>query len=1197
MLNGDIKFWEPESMLPDDTNGGQMTHTEIISGQVGNLVPPIAEADRVSGSVAGYKFYVGVDTDNTDIYYKPWIFVSRPPANAGLGTVLFNTDDSFDTWAGARGKLEQYLVAGTVLPGRLLERQLQGQRSFQIYQLPTYPLPEAGEVYVLVYHEGLSDEASQFVRAINISVEERTFRLFFGGSSQSYRDVNFNVVTLEIAETLNQDFDGGNITDDDNYKPPALVRSSRVADAVKLFGIRPLAVEAGLADAVVEVDSIYHTLVPSALRETPLVNINAAGQANGYIQAGNSHTFTTDATLSSTASIWLGSPFLPGSLSITGAATLADDGRGQLVAGSIVVGTANYAAGIIGGITSTPNYGGSKTITFTPAATPIMVAHTTSIGIDQGNRGYVYVQSLDPLPIRGSLKVTYIAAGKVYTLRDQGDGALSGVDSSYGVGQFRWSTNTLTLTLGVLPDPDTEIIIAWGSEVTFHNRSGSTLAAPEFRMQCAHEGGAPGTFTIAWNDGYSRTATDDGAGGLTGDAAGEVQYNQAGGVYIYLRPTNLPAAGTRFTVTYNTGAPTTYTIPAPSEDGNGYIDATLSDLNIIAGTLQVAWTTEGNSGISQWYAYDNGAGGFRLGQIGAINYAAGTLHLHVHKQITRWIGSSRITAEGSITNAQGSKLGIGNSGTERVLTAAYDISQTTEEQFITGNLSIRYRTGNSPDNHVEYFDADTLMLDLTPGFSESIVPGSARFQIGNSTYSETGTGQIMKDINPSTGVGSLAGILDFASGWAMVNNWPAGVTTWSLQALLTAIGDYAASDAVVQMPSRPIRPSSLQIMATKIDGTSINISAPESGTINESDLAGYVNVQTGIVHLRFGNWVTPSGHESEWWYDTRNIRSSDGKIWKPTLIYIKTLRFNAVATSYLPLNAEEIGINPSRFPGDGKILWVQAGDDVVIQNEQSLAISSPITPGQIVPAGRNRLYQVRVLDANQTGVPALASTWGEVRDDANGLTGVAFAASGLNLNAYTQPFKLYHQVLDRSRVLDVDISGRITLQNLLSHGYPAETSYISTALPLGNFLVSAPVHFTQETWTNVWSDNRIGNEPAMQYDSANFPLVLVNEGAITERWAIILTSTTIYKLISENLGIVATGISVNQNFSPANPLTQKAYFTAHAGFLGLGGSVGNVFRFNTTGANRPIWPIVTVLPGESTQESDAFTVQIIGDAL
>jgi hypothetical protein len=1192
ILNDDIVFFEPESRVPDDTNGGQITHRVIASGQVGNLVPPIADADRVSGNVAGYKFYLGIDTPSRDVYYKPWVFVSKPPANAGVGTVLFNTDDWFDTWADARIKLEQYLVAGPSLHGRLLETQLQGQRSFQIYQMPTYALPEAGEVYVLVYHDGLNDEVSQFVRATKVTAELQTFRLWSGGS---FRDVVFNVVTVETAEILNRDFNGGVITDDDNYTPPSIVRSSRIADAVKLFGIRPLTAEASIAESVVQVDTLYHSLVPSAVRETALANVDATGQANGFVEAGNSVSFNTNAPFGPSNSIWLGSPFYPGTLAVSGAATLADDGKGQVLAGSTVVGSADYATGILSGLTGAPSYYGFKTVGFTPAAVPVTHPHTTSIGIDQGNRGFVYVLNLDPPPTRGSLKVTYLAAGKVYTLRDQGDGSLTGIDSSYGVGQFRWSTNTLTVTLGVLPDPDSEIIIAWGSAVTQYNRSGATLAAPEFRLQCAHEGGAPGTFTVTWNDGSDRSATDDGAGNLTGSAAGLVRYNEPGGAFIYLRPNILPAPGVRFTVEYNTGSPITYTQAAPSEDGSGNIAVELADHNIVAGTLQIGWTTSGDSGTSQWYAYDNGGGGFK-DHAGSIDYTNGAFTLHVHATVSRWSKSSRMTATGSITTEMGGKLGIGNSSTSVIVTSATTINSITDEQIIGGLLSIRYRTGNSPDNHVEYFDATTLLLDLTPGLSEAITPGSARFMLGGATYSENGTGTLYRDINPADGTGARAGILDFASGWAMLTDWPAASPTRTLQALLTTLGEYAASDAVVQMPSRPLRPGSVQIMVTQSNGTALSVTAPESGTIDATDLAGIVDPLTGILHLRFGNWVTAAGHESEWWYDTRNIRSSDGKIWKPTPVLIGTLRFNAVVTSYLPLNAEEIGINPSRFPGDGKIQWVQAGDDAVIHNEQSAAISGPIAPGQTVSAGRNRLYQVRVLDANGLIVPASNTTWAETRNDANGLTGIAFASSGLNLTAYTQPFTLYHQVIDRARVLDVDISGRISLQGLLSHDYPADTSYISTALPLGNMLVSVPVHFTQETWNGVWSDTRIGNEPMMQYDSANFPLLLLNEGAIQERWAIILTGTTTYKLISENLGIVAQGISVSQDFSPTNPLTGKPYFHAQAGFLGLGGSVGNVFRFNTTAANRPVWPIVTVLPGEASSGEDQFTVQVIGNA-
>jgi hypothetical protein len=50
-----------------------------------------------------------------------------------------------------------------------------------------------------------------------------------------------------------------------------------------------------------------------------------------------------------------------------------------------------------------------------------------------------------------------------------------------------------------------------------------------------------------------------------------------------------------------------------------------------------------------------------------------------------------------------------------------------------------------------------------------------------------------------------------------------------------------------------------------------------------------------------------------------------------------------------------------------------------------------------------------------------------------------------------------------------------------------------------------------------------------------------------------------------------------------------------AGF-GAGWSAGNVLRFNTAGANYPIWMARTILQGPATADRDAFQVQMRGDA-
>lgn len=109
---------------------------------------------------------------------------------------------------------------------------------------------------------------------------------------------------------------------------------------------------------------------------------------------------------------------------------------------------------------------------------------------------------------------------------------------------------------------------------------------------------------------------------------------------------------------------------------------------------------------------------------------------------------------------------------------------------------------------------------------------------------------------------------------------------------------------------------------------------------------------------------------------------------------------------------------------------------------------------------------------------------------------------------------------------------------------------------------------------------------AMQYSPENV--------ALQERWALIFTSTTDFRIVGESVGQVGTG-TVNADTAPPNPATGAPYFTIKAAGWGGGWSQGNVLRFNTAAANYPIWIARTVLQGPAQQINDSFRVQIRGD--
>jgi hypothetical protein len=127
-----------------------------------------------------------------------------------------------------------------------------------------------------------------------------------------------------------------------------------------------------------------------------------------------------------------------------------------------------------------------------------------------------------------------------------------------------------------LPDAGSSIIISWGENTAFTNRSGQAgYRAPEFAWAVGHQGLKPSSVTVQWlSGGVLKSVTDNGLGLLTGDGTGEVNY--AAGK-IYLRPAHMIDAGGEFSTTYTYSSLITQNIEVPSLDAGGFATLTLAE--------------------------------------------------------------------------------------------------------------------------------------------------------------------------------------------------------------------------------------------------------------------------------------------------------------------------------------------------------------------------------------------------------------------------------------------------------------------------------------------------------------------------------------------------------------------------------------------------------------------------------------------
>ena len=584
ILEGDIKILKSAVMADTSDGGGAMTPIEVLDGQSNNAFEDVSTLDRTYGSVSLRQLFLAIQTASTDIYLGARVIVSKVPADPRVSALLFSLRDWFARRDKARDKIEQYLARGPKWPGHLLENQLAGQRAIQQAVRIADEEPKVGQGLALVQFEGLTTEYEQYVRVTKVTAVNRVF-------SVQGKDVTRKVLTIEISDPLRYLFEGCAVDEyEGGFKPRAVTRDTRIANAAEYYGAAKLAQPALINQATIQTDTIFAQLVPSAQSETPLVDLTATGLAALYVPASSGAiTVPLNAPISATSKLYLGSSVVPGTLSVQAGGNTITDAGGIIKVAGAEVGLIEYDKGLLNFNSNIFTYSGAITATFVPAALPQRLADTASISIVQDTRGYNYTITLLPVPTPGSLVLSYTTQGKVYYLYERGDGVLRGADAAFGTGNVSFMTGTVIFTAGALPDAGSEIIFSWGKKASTYLRNGITVAPAVIRMQLANPQATPGSVVVTWAVGAaSKTATDNGQGAFTGDATGKINYATGA---IQLTPTLLVQKGTEFDVAYQFGPPNEQTFTGLLRDGAGNITLQLPNTGgaVLPRSIEVEW--------------------------------------------------------------------------------------------------------------------------------------------------------------------------------------------------------------------------------------------------------------------------------------------------------------------------------------------------------------------------------------------------------------------------------------------------------------------------------------------------------------------------------------------------------------------------------------------------------------------------------
>jgi hypothetical protein len=1189
----DIKLRQSQRLTDNPDGGGRMIQAEVQDGAMNNLFPDIGDEERTTGRATLRKMFVHIDTPNVDVLKDAIGVLIEPPSDPNVTVSMFATGSYSDVRLDAKNRVESYITRGTESRFILMGNHFVGQMTLLVYTTADAPSPDINDnLSLMTLPASGHDEAEQYVRVK--SVLSRTKRTFTDDQGAFERDV----LVIELVNALLRNFYGQEVVRFTASKPATRVYETNVVDANSYHSVKRLAASGKPGDLSVEVDTPYVPIVPTSTAETPVSDALAGLGTMSFVPSGAAGSlalnFASSFQAGTPVARYLGTGMAVGSVKVmAGSVELTDDGNGALTSAAVTPwgGTVDYQAGVVSITHSSGTASTSVSITATPAGAIPMQGYTDEIAVTQNNQGMVWLIQAIPLPAPGTVIVDYRALGRWIRLSDNGKGQLVGKPGQGG-GTVNYATGSIVLTAGALPDLKSSIIAAWGTPVIAEARSGdAAIQAPSLQFVLGEGAAVPGSVSMTLRiGGGDVVVTDNGTGGLLigGQLRGSISYATG---EVSLRPGSLPDADSNLAITYDS-AQALHSAPQPVPDGSGIVSFLLPQGPVRAGSVLLDWVIsvlrdrndlasapqpmrviakdDGNGNVVAVSVGDTAASAV----LGSVNYSTGAVTLQAGKFTVHQVSYPKY-------ELRSGRLKV--VGYERLDVLA---------QFSAGTIisAAWMLAGDSSEQAQETLPLPAMQLQLTPAISDSIVPGSIRFSFRGRTYIDR-SGGLYHSVDPQTGAAVYAGTVDYTSGVVNLIQWqPGGTNAVQVLSLLTRIADPGVAFSFFRAPGSPLRPGVFTLRANRLDGELLTATADINGDIASAEIRGSVDWESGVAKVQFGQLVPVAGNEGQPWFDPALVEGD--QVWRPTLVLPGSIYMGAVVYRSIPLSEVVIGLSSVRLPSDGRVPAFKPGQTVLIHHTAKHSITAP-QAGQVVPFGRTRIAGIEVRDSK--GV-AVDSAWYAVDLALGRLT----FSDPLNLAAYTLPIVISERVEDRRLVVQPQITGEIEINTALTHDYPAGEAMISAALRLGEANGSLDLQarsvnlFDQAAWTGVWSDILIGSAAPGTFNDTDYPLLVANADAITERWAIRFTSSTTFEVMGETVGTITSGATTS-DCAPVNPRTGRPYFTIPRAGWGSGWSTNNVVRFNTVGGLAPIWMVRTTLPGTPEGVVDSTRFQVIGN--
>ena len=564
----DLVLYESERLTDNDDGGGKYNGQIIVDGQSNNLFDDVSELDRTMGDVSMRKIFPAVTTNDTDKLMGATVFISENPKDPNVSALLFSTKNWTDERQSAQNRVENYLAKGGQIAGTPLDTHWLGMKQLQVAMFPQETESSVGDTIVLVSDEGKPLQHEQYLRITK--VETRTAVMVVDG-----KNVEYKIATYMLNDPLDIDFIGLSARQWYNGQASkTIIRDSIVADTGSYYASAGLSEDVQVGEFTVNAESIFSQIIPSAQTESPIVDVNAAGEST-ILVPGNDGLITANfsTTVGVNQNLYIGSSVMPLSVAFTLFGQPVTDQGGLLKTSSgTQVGTIDYQRGLIQWTASATAGATTLSITFKPAAAPNQYFQSYAMPVTQNNQSTNWTGVVVPIPAPGSLSISYMSQGRFYELKDDGSGQLKGSSASFGSGRINYETGSWLLTTGALPDVDTPISLLWGTPIVTFVRSNLSVNKAAFEFDLGQVGIAPGV-TVNWLlEGVAKTAVSNAQGKFTGDATGEINYATGIGK---ITPNKLPQKNTQFVVIYNFGMQLNQTKSAVAPDGNQKLSFTI----------------------------------------------------------------------------------------------------------------------------------------------------------------------------------------------------------------------------------------------------------------------------------------------------------------------------------------------------------------------------------------------------------------------------------------------------------------------------------------------------------------------------------------------------------------------------------------------------------------------------------------------